>query len=138
VRRCLLELRRAVWPLREVASSLVRGDDRHFSRDVQPYLRDVHDHVVQLLDLLESHREMTSSLLDLHLSTVNHKLNEVMRLLTVISTIFIPLTFLAGIYGMNFGWMPELQVWWGYPLCLLVMLAIGLSMLRWFKKRGWV
>ncbi|MBL8754337.1 MAG: magnesium/cobalt transporter CorA [Planctomycetes bacterium] len=138
VRRCLLELRRAVWPLREVAGSLLRGDSRHFSHDVQPYLRDVHDHVVQLLDLLENYREMTSSLLDLHLSTVNHRLNEVMKLLTVISTIFIPLTFVAGIYGMNFDWMPELRVWWGYPVCLGVMLVTGLCMLRWFKQRGWV
>ncbi len=138
VRRCLLELRRAVWPLREVTSTLVRGEPRHFSRDVTPYLRDVHDHVVQLLDLLENYREMTSSLLDLHLSSVNHRLNEVMKLLTVISTIFIPLTFVAGVYGMNFDWMPELRVWWGYPLCLGVMLVTGLCMLRWFKKRGWV
>lgn len=138
VRRCLLELRRAVWPLREATSTLVRGEARHFSADVRPYLRDVHDHVVQLLDLLENYREMTSSLLDLHLSSVNHRLNEVMKLLTVISTIFIPLTFLVGVYGMNFKWMPETQVWWGYPTCLLVMVIVAASMLRWFKNRGWV
>lgn len=138
VRRCLLELRRAVWPLREATSSLVRGEGKHFSADVQPYLRDVHDHVVQLLDLLENYREMTASLLDLHLSTVNHRLNEVMKLLTVISTIFIPLTFLVGVYGMNFDWMPETEVWWGYPLCLLVMLVIAGLMLRWFRRRGWL
>ena len=138
VRRCLLELRRAVWPLREAMSSLARGENRHFSADVVPYLRDVADHVVQLIDLLENHREMSSSLLELHLSMVNHKLNEVMKLLTVISTIFIPLTFLVGVYGMNFDWMPETRVWWGYPTCLAVMVAIGLWMLRWFKKRGWL
>ncbi len=137
-RRGLLELRRAVWPLRELTSTLVRGEPRHFSSDVQPYLRDVHDHVVQLLDLLENYREMTSSLLDLHLSTVNHRLNEVMKLLTVISTIFIPLTFLVGVYGMNFDWMPELRVWWGYPICIVVMLTISLCMLRWFRRRGWL
>lgn len=138
VRRCLLELRRAVWPLREATSTLVRGGGRHFSADVHPYLRDVHDHVVQLLDLLENYREMTSSLLDLHLSSVNHRLNEVMKLLTVISTIFIPLTFLVGVYGMNFDWMPETKVWWGYPLCLLVMIAVAAMMLRWFRRRGWL
>jgi magnesium transporter len=138
VRRCLLELRRAVWPLREAMSSLARGENRHFSADVVPYLRDVADHVVQLIDLLENHREMSSSLLELHLSMVNHKLNEVMKLLTVISTIFIPLTFLVGVYGMNFDWMPETKVWWGYPTCLAVMVAVGLWMLRWFKKRGWL
>ncbi len=138
VRRCLLELRRAVWPLREVTSALVRGEQKHFSSEVHPYMRDVHDHVVQLLDLLENYREMTNSLLDLHLSSANQRLNEVIKLLTVISTIFIPLTFLVGVYGMNFDWMPELRVWWGYPLCLVVMLGIGLSMLRWFRRRGWV
>jgi len=138
VRRCLLELRRAVWPLREATSSLVRGDARHFSADVLPYLRDVNDHVVQLLDLLENAREMSSSLLDLHLSTINHKLNDVIRVLTVISTIFIPLTFVVGVYGMNFDWMPELRVWWGYPACLLVMLVIALLMLRWFRRRRWL
>lgn len=137
-RRCLLELRRAVWPLREAMSSLVRGENRHFSNDVHPYLRDVSDHVVQLLDLLENYREMTASLLDLHLSTVNHRLNEVMKLLTVISTIFIPLTFLVGVYGMNFDWMPELRVWWGYPACVALMLTIAFTMLRLFRKRGWL
>ncbi|MCU0867162.1 MAG: magnesium/cobalt transporter CorA [Planctomycetes bacterium] len=137
-RRCLLELRRAVWPLREAMSTLVRGDNTHISHDVLPYLRDVGDHVVQLLDLLENYREMTSSLLDLHLSTVNHRLNEVMKLLTVISTIFIPLTFLVGVYGMNFEWMPETDVWWGYPTLLVVMVLVAGGMLRWFRARGWL
>ncbi|MFN9758226.1 MAG: magnesium/cobalt transporter CorA [Planctomycetota bacterium] len=136
VRRALLELRRAVWPLREATSSLLRGEGRNFSADVRPYLRDVHDHVVQLIDLLENQREMTSSLLDLHLSHVNHRLNEVMKLLTIISTIFIPLTFLVGVYGMNFDWMPELRVWWGYPACMAAMVAMALLMLRWFRNRG--
>ena len=103
-----------------------------------PYLRDVNDHVVQLLDLLENYREMSSSLMDLHLSMVNHRLNEVMKLLTVISTIFIPLTFLVGVYGMNFKFMPELQQWWGYPACWLVMIATAALMLRWFRKRRWL
>lgn len=138
VRRCLLELRRAVWPMREATSTLVRGEPKHFSANVQPYLRDVHDHVVQLLDLLENYREMTSSLLDLHLSMVNHRLNEVMKLLTVISTIFIPMTFLVGVYGMNFDWMPELHVWWGYPACMAIMVVVALWMLRQFRRRGWV
>ncbi|MFN9706987.1 MAG: magnesium/cobalt transporter CorA [Planctomycetota bacterium] len=138
VRRALLELRRAVWPLREATSSLLRGEGRNFSADVRPYLRDVHDHVVQLIDLLENQREMTSSLLDLHLSHVNHRLNEVMKLLTIISTIFIPLTFLVGVYGMNFDWMPELRVWWGYPACMAAMVAMALLMLRWFRNRGWL
>ena len=138
VRRCLLTLRRAIWPLREATSALVRGEAKHFSPEVWPYLRDVNDHVVQLLDLLENYREMSSSLMDLHLSMVNHRLNEVMKLLTVISTIFIPLTFLVGVYGMNFKFMPELQQWWGYPACWLVMIATAALMLRWFRKRRWL
>lgn len=138
VRRALLELRRAVWPLREATSALARGEGRRFGPEVRPYLRDVHDHVVQLIDLLESQRELTSGLLDLHLSHVNHRLNEVMKLLTIISTIFIPLTFLVGVYGMNFDWMPELRVWWGYPACLAAMLGMALLMLRWFRNRDWL
>ncbi len=138
VRRCLLELRRAVWPLREATSSLVRGEAHHFGAEVRPFLRDVHDHVVQLLDLLENYRELSSSLLDLHLSNVNYRLNEVMKFLTVIATIFIPLTFIVGVYGMNFDWMPELRVWWGYPACLLLMLSIAAVMLWWFRRRHWL
>lgn len=138
VRRALLELRRAVWPLREATSVLMRDEGSNFSADVRPYLRDVHDHVVQLIDLIESQRELTSSLLDLHLSHINHRLNEVMKLLTIISTIFIPLTFLVGVYGMNFDWMPELRVWWGYPACLAAMLGMALLMLRWLRNRGWL
>lgn len=138
VRRSLIELRRAVWPLREATSLLVRGESRHFSVEVRPYLRDVHDHVVQLIDLLENYREMSSSLLDLHLSTVNNRLNEVMKFLTIIATLFIPLTFVAGVYGMNFKWMPERDVWWGYPLCLLLMASIALTMLWWFRRRRWL
>jgi magnesium transporter len=138
VRRCMLTLRRAIWPLREATSTLVRGDVKHFSAEVWPYLRDVHDHVVQLLDLLENSHEMSSSLMDLHLSTANNRLNEVIKLLTIISTIFIPLTFLVGVYGMNFKYMPELEYWWGYPACLALMGVIALMMLRWFRKRGWL
>lgn len=138
VRRCLLTLRRAIWPLREATSALVRGEAQHFSPEIWPYLRDVNDHVVQLLDLLENYREMSSSLMDLHLSTVNQRLNEVIKLLTIISTIFIPLTFLVGVYGMNFDYMPELRQWWGYPACWLVMILTALLMLRWFRKRRWL
>ncbi|HEX5051468.1 MAG TPA: magnesium/cobalt transporter CorA [Planctomycetota bacterium] len=137
-RRCILSLRRALWPLREVTSSLARGETKHFSTEVRPYLRDVQDHVVQLLDLLENHREMSSSLLDLHLSSVNHRLNEVMKVLTIIATIFIPLSFVVGVYGMNFKWMPELQVWWGYPAVMAIMLVIAAAMLLWFRRRRWI
>jgi magnesium transporter len=138
VRRHLVLLRRALWPLREALASLVRGEVRHFSPEVRPYLRDVQDNVVQLLDLVDSYRETSSSLMDLHLSSVNHRLNEVIKLLTIISTIFIPLTFLVGVYGMNFDWMPELRVWWAYPTCLSVMVVLAGGMLWWFRRRGWL
>ena len=138
IRRHMLVMRRAIWPLREATSSLVRGEAKHFSAEIWPYLRDVHDHVVQLLDLLENHRETCSSLMDLQMTSVNHRLNEVMKLLTIISTIFIPLTFVVGIYGMNFDVMPELRVWWGYPAVLVVMAVIAGFMLVWFRKRRWL
>lgn len=138
VRRCLLTLRRAIWPLREATSALVRGEAKHFSPEVWPYLRDVNDHVVQLLDLLENYREMSSSLMDLHLSMVNHRLNEVMKLLTVISTIFIPLTFLVGVYGMNFKFMPELDWSAGYPFALALMAASVAAPFIYFRRKGWL
>ena len=138
LRRHLLALRRALWPLREATSALARGEAPHFGADLQPFLRDVHDHVVQLLDLLENYREMSASLMELHLSTVNHRLNEVMKFLTIFSTIFMPLTFVVGVYGMNFEHMPELHAWWGYPACLLVMAGIAAGMLFWFRRRGWL
>lgn len=137
-RRCMLELRRAIWPLREAIGTLVRGETKHFSPSVQPYLRDVHDHVVQLLDLLENCREMSSSLIELHMSTSNNRLNEVIKLLTIISTIFIPLTFVVGVYGMNFDDMPELHWRWGYPACLAVMVLVAGAMLVWFRRRRWI
>ncbi|MCB9878007.1 MAG: magnesium/cobalt transporter CorA [Planctomycetes bacterium] len=137
-RRVLASLRRALWPLREATGALLRGESQHFSADVRPYLRDVHDHVVQQLDLLENHRELVSSLLELHLSLVNQRLNEVMKVLTIIATIFIPLTFIVGLYGMNFDWMPETKVWWGYPVCLTVMAVMAAFMVRWFRRRGWL
>jgi magnesium transporter len=105
---------------------------------VQVYLRDVHDHVVQLLDLLETCRELSNGLLELHMSTVSFRLNEVMKFLTIIATIFIPLTFVVGVYGLNFKWMPELEEWWAYPACLGVMAAIAATMLWWFRRRQWI
>jgi magnesium transporter len=138
LRRHLLVLRRALWPLRDATSLLARGEVPHFGADVRPYLRDVHDHVVQLLDLLENYRDMGASLMEVHLSSSNNRLNEVMKLLTVISTIFIPLTFIGGVYGMNFDVMPELRWRWGYPAVLVVMVAVAGSMLVWFRRRRWL
>jgi magnesium transporter len=101
------------------------------------YLRDVYDHTVQTIDSIETLREMLSGMLDIYLSSVSNRLNAVMKVLTIIATIFMPLTFLAGVYGMNFRHMPELEWPWAYPAVLLVMLAIALSMVTYFKKRKW-
>ena len=138
LRRDLLAVRRALWPLREVTQALVRGDSGRFQPDTRVYLRDVQDHVVQLLDLLESYRETGASLMEVHLATVSNRLNEVMKVLTVIATIFIPLTFVAGVYGMNFKHQPEYDWQLGYPLCLLLMAGVAGGMLWWFRRRGWL
>lgn len=138
LRRHMLVMRRALWPLREASATLMRGEMPNFGPELRPYLRDVHDHVVQLLDLLENYREMGSSLMEVHLSTVSNKLNEVMKVLTIIATIFIPLTFLVGVYGMNFKHMPEIDYWWAYPALWGIMLTTAAGMLWWFRRRQWL
>ena len=143
IRRELLSLRRAIWPLRSAINTLLRGTNDLISPDVMIYFRDCYDHVIQVLDILETYRELTSGLMDVYLSSVSNKMNEVMKLLTVISTIFIPLTFVAGVYGMNFNtdvsrWnMPELNWYWGYPICWAGMIAIALGLVAFFWRRGW-
>ena len=137
-RRELLVARRALWPLREVMAGLMRADSVRVTTETRVYLRDVYDHVVQLLDLLENYRELGASLTELHLASASIRLNEVMKVLTMIATIFIPLTFVVGVYGMNFQHMPELEWRYGYPVVILVMFGIAVSMLVWFRKRGWL
>ncbi|MEA5532698.1 magnesium/cobalt transporter CorA [Crocosphaera sp. XPORK-15E] len=137
VRRELLALRRAIWPLRNVTNILVRGESDLISADVQIYFRDCYDHVIQLLDIVETYRELASSLMDVYLSSMSNKMNEVMQVLTVMSTIFIPLTFLAGLYGMNFKYMPELEGKWSYFVLLGVMLLIAGGLSYFFWRRGW-
>ena len=138
VRRELLALRRIIWPLRNVINTLIRGSNDLISQEVQIYLRDCYDHVIQILDIIESYRELASSLMDVYLSATGNKMNEVMQLLTVISTVFIPLTFIAGVYGMNFKYMPELDVRWSYFACLGLMGAIAFSLIYFFWRRGWL
>ncbi|MGB3136559.1 MAG: magnesium/cobalt transporter CorA [Nodosilinea sp.] len=143
MRRGLMKLRRYIWPQRSVINSLIRDSDELISQEVRVYLQDVYDHIVQVVDIIENYREIASSLMDVYLSSINNRMNEVMKLLTVISSIFIPLTFIAGIYGMNFNSekspfnMPELQWYWGYAICLGVMAAIALLQVFFFWKRGW-
>lgn len=137
VRRDLLALRRSIWPQREALNQLIRDGSPLINSNVQIYLRDCYDHVIQLLDIVETYRELASSLMDVYLSSVSNRMNEIMKILTVISTIFIPLTFIVGVYGMNFEYMPELEQPWGYPLVWAVMLAVAAGLIVFFWRRGW-
>jgi magnesium transporter len=144
VRRELLQLRRAIWPQRDVINALIRDSGELISNEVRLHLRDCYDHSVQVIDMVETYRELASGLMDVYLSAVSNKMNEIMKVLTVISSIFIPLTFIAGIYGMNFNTeksqynMPELNWAWGYPLCLAMMAAIAGGLIFFFWRRGWL
>lgn len=143
LKRDLLLLRRMLWPQREVLTQLMRDDQTLIREEIKPYLRDCYDHTVQIMDLFETYRDMAASMLDVYLSSASQRLNEIMRVLTVITTLFIPPTFLVGVYGMNFDnphspWaMPELHSYYGYPLVWLVIIAMIVGMLVFFKRRGW-
>jgi magnesium transporter len=134
----MLYLRKSVWPLREVIYSLERSESQLVTKTTAVYLRDVYDHTIQVIDTIETFRDTVSGMLDIYLSSVSNRLNSVMKVLTVIATIFMPLTFLAGVYGMNFRHMPELEWTWGYPVVLLVMFSVGISMLVYFRKKKWL
>ena len=138
LKREMLFVRRSLWPLREVISTLVRGESQLISKDVILFLRDVYDHTIQVIDTVETFRDMLSGMLDIYLSSVSNKMNEVMKVLTIIATIFIPLTFIAGIYGMNFEFMPELKWKFAYPVLWLLMLAVFVGMIIYFKRRKWL
>jgi magnesium transporter len=138
LKRELLFLHKAVWPLREVVSSLVRRESPLIRETTAPYLRDVYDHVVQAIDSVEIYRDMLSTMLDLYLSSVSNRMNEIMKVLTIIATIFMPLTFLAGVYGMNFKYMPELDWKYGYFIIWTIMIAIGIGMGFYFKRKKWL
>jgi magnesium transporter len=143
MKRELLMLRRAIWPQRDMINSLIRDGNDLITDEVRIYLRDCYDHTVQVLDMVETYRELASSLMDVYLSSVSNRMNEVMKFLTVVSSIFIPLTFIAGVYGMNFNTekspynLPELNFYWGYPICLAVMATIAVTMIVLFYRRGW-
>jgi magnesium transporter len=138
LKRQLLFLRRAVWPLREATNSLSRSECPLLQEPTKVFFRDVYDHVVQIVDTIETLREMVSASLDIYLSSISYRLNAVMKVLTIITTIFMPLTFIVGIYGMNFEHMPELKWEWGYPLVLGVMAAIAIAMLGFFRLKKWI
>ena len=138
LKREMIFLRRSVWPLREVIGSIERGESSLIKGSTNIYLRDVYDHTIQVIDTIETFRDILSGMLDIYLSSVSNRLNAVMKVLTIIATIFMPLTFIAGIYGMNFKYMPELDWRFGYPVILLAMVSIGVLMLVSFRKKKWL
>ncbi len=143
LKRELLSLRRLSWSQRDAIASLLRDDSPLISDEVKVYLRDCHDHAIQILEMVETYREFAASLMDVYLSSVSNRMNEVMKILTVISTIFIPLSFISGLYGMNFNPqvsplnMPELNWYWGYPMAWVIMGGIASSLMYFFWRRGW-
>lgn len=137
LRREILVLRKAIWPLREVLGSMYRNETALIEEQTRVFLRDVHDHSVQIIDTIETFRDLLTGTMDLYISSVSNRLNEVMKVLTVISTIFIPLSFFVGVYGMNFEYMPELKFYWAYPALLLFMATIAGGMLWFFRHKRW-
>ncbi|MCW9023639.1 MAG: magnesium/cobalt transporter CorA [Gammaproteobacteria bacterium] len=143
IRRELLLLRRNLWPQRDIINSLLRDENELINEGTLLYLRDCYDHTIQIMELIETYRDMTTNMTDIYLSSSSHRLNEVMRILTIIATIFIPLTFVVGLYGMNFNhpespWaMPELRWYYGYPLIWVIMISIVIGMITYFKKKHW-
>lgn len=138
LKREMIFLRKSIWPLREVISGLERGESSLIKETTVIYLRDVYDHTIQVIDTVETFRDMISGMLDIYLSSISNKMNEVMKVLTIIATIFIPLTFLAGVYGMNFGYMPELEWDLGYFAVLFLMAIIGMGLVLYFRKKKWL
>lgn len=143
-KRDMLAVRRSIWPQREFLSTLVRDSSPLVTERTQTYLRDAYDHAVRIMDLVDTYRDISSGLTDLYMSSVSNRMNDVMKVLTVIATIFIPLTFIAGIYGMNFNTevsplnLPELNWYWGYPVALLLMAVIAGALVVFFRRRGWI
>ncbi len=137
LKREMIFLRKSVWPLREVVAGLERSDSGLMQESTNVFLRDLYDHTIQVIDNVETFRDMLSGMLETYLSSISNRMNEVMKVLTIISTIFIPLTFIAGVYGMNFQHMPELKWRLGYFLILGVMIVIGLIMAAFFKRKKW-
>ena len=138
LKREMIFLRKSVWPLREVIGTLERGESSLIQASPDLYLRDIYDHTIQVIDNVETFRDMLSGMLDIYLSSISNRMNEIMKVLTIISTIFIPLTFIVGLYGMNFKFMPELEWPWGYPSVLLLMLGVTVFMLFFFRRKKWL
>ncbi|HON92500.1 MAG TPA: magnesium/cobalt transporter CorA [Sedimentisphaerales bacterium] len=138
LKREMMSLRRSVWPLRELINAMQRDESPLISSQTRIYLRDVYDHTVQIIDTIEGFRDVVAGMLDVYLSSISNRTNAIMKVLTMIATIFIPLTFVAGVYGMNFRYMPEIEWRWGYPAVLLLMLIIAAIMVAYFRRRRWL
>jgi magnesium transporter len=134
----VLVAKKAIWPMREVMSHFLQCDNELISSYTRVYLRDVYDHIVQAIDATENFRDVLSSMMDIHLTGLTNRMNEIMKVLTIIATIFIPITFIASVYGMNFNYMPELHYHWGYFIVLGVMFTVVTSMLVFFRRRKWI
>jgi magnesium transporter len=138
IKRELLTMRHAIWPMRDVIAGMLRETNECLGETTRLYLRDVNDHVAQIIDVVEAYREIVRGLVETYMTAVSLRTNEVMKVLTIVGTIFIPLTFLAGVYGMNFHFMPELGKQWGYPAFWVISVAIAVGMVVWFRRRGWL
>jgi len=138
LKRELITLKRSIWPLREILSRLGLMESTLIMESTNVYLKDVHDHIIHIIDTIETYKEMLSGMLDIYLSSLSNKMNEVMKVLTLVATIFIPLTFIAGVYGMNFQHMPELAWKWSYPVVWIVMISVSMSMVLYFKRMKWL
>ena len=137
-KRELLRLRRSIWPQREAVSSLTRDENPFIKKATRIYFRDTYEHLIQVIDVLETYREIAGSFMDVYLSSISNKMNEVMKVLTIMGTIFIPLSFFAGIFGMNFEYMPELKLKWAYPAFWIFIVVTASSMMFYFRAKGWI
>jgi magnesium transporter len=138
LKRELAKMRRVIWPVRDSIGALARSESIQMDASLSPYLRDLYENTVQAIEALESYREHVSSIIERHLSEINTNMSRVMKILTILSAIFIPITFIAGVYGMNFAHMPELETTWGYPAVLGLMAAVVIAELIYFKNKKWI
>jgi len=138
MKREMIYLRKQIWPIREMINSLVKGESSLLNESTSLYFRDVYDHTIQIIDTIESYRDILGGMLDIYLSTMGNRMNEVMKVLTIIATIFIPITFIAGVYGMNFKFMPELDWRWGYFMVWGIVVVVVGIMIGFFKKKQWL
>ena len=134
----MIFLRKSVWPLRDMINNIERSESQLFKESTSVYLRDVHDHTIRVIETVESYRDLISGMMDIYLSSLSNRMNEVMKVLTIISTIFIPVTFIAGVYGMNFDFMPELHSKWGYIGVWILMLSVMFTLVLYFRRKKWL